>query len=547
MGADNLDIFRKVVFNIPPLKYQVPAIIILGLLYSLGMLSAFRAFTSISPSFTVAPLVAFFVFILPTILSAEVFYQVLPDYPRKWGYFLALSNQLFVFIYTLILSGADNVQNAWSIIWLGLITVYLVNLLVLVMSVGISHLRKISVISLVHPLTILAAFHFFLGRFLDISARTYFINFGSVLIAAFFLITVLYVIEYLIRSNADVTVFQLTSSLLKKERSALDIGIESRADVQTFEIDNGEKMSFAAPWVHPGPMGGFGGGQLSDSLINYLNSRHKGFFLHVPCTHKEDLADPDDISKVVEALDEPEKSSKASKLISKGYGNVKFYGRRIGGQKIVFMDCKDFDDYEIAIFNSIMDTDEVLLVDLHNHDFFNGPEAEMEYGTRRADELQGNFLDFLEELEDLELHNYSAGYEVVRDEEDAVAFVEEVDGQRTLLFGADSNGTTQSLKDLREEMEEEFDCSLLFSTDTHSSIHELAKVEEQDPEIFRQAISGAVEDLSPASAGLVSRKTDVIEFLKMNYQGLVFSINILIRLLPIALTLLYIMLWIWLF
>ena len=132
--------------------------------------------------------------------------------------------------------------------------------------------------------------------------------FASLLIAAGFLVLVLVVVDYLIKSNTDVSAFALTSGLLRNDRESLDLGVEARPAVETFAVDNGSRLTVAAPWVHPGPLGGFGGGQLSGNLIDALNGGgagdaderaevaadgateaasegDAGFFFHVPCTH----------------------------------------------------------------------------------------------------------------------------------------------------------------------------------------------------------------------------------------------------------------------
>jgi len=42
---------------------------------------------------------------------------------------------------------------------------------------------------------------------------------------------------------------------------------------------------------------------------------------------------PHDYKKILDAMENPEVYSKASKLLKKDYGPVKFYGRRINGKK----------------------------------------------------------------------------------------------------------------------------------------------------------------------------------------------------------------------
>lgn len=548
MGADNVDIFKKIVFSLPDLKYQVLAMILLSPLYAGISYVAFDLFAPLQIYPLLIPITAVLVFLLPSLVAAELFYYVLPDYPRNWSYFLSLTNQLILFVYTLILSGANNAGNAWSVVWLTIITICLVNILVLIMSIGIEWTRRIIPLSFAQPVTLLLVFHFFLGRSLDLTAFSYVFNFVALIIAALFLIVLLKIVDYLIGSNTDVSAFELTSGLLKDEREALDLGFEASPDVQTLAVDNGKELTLAAPWVHPGPLGGFGGGEISDRVIQHLNEGKEGFFLHVPCTHKEDLADPDDSQKIIDAIQEPKRSTgKASELVSKDYDRVSFYGRRLGDQKVVYMSAEGIDDYDVGIFMRDVDRDDVLLIDLHNHDIHEGPEKEVQYGTLEAEKLKSAFDDFLTFLEDRPLHEYRAGFDVNQCEHSLMALVEEVNGQKTLVFGVDTNGVTEDLRDLRDAYRDEFDEVLLFSTDTHASVYDLANMKSSDVPQMKETVDTALSEVDDAKAGFVNNKTEPLQLLKLDYDGLIFSINILIRLVVIALVFFYLLLVLWVF
>lgn len=125
--------------------------------------------------------------------------------------------------------------------------------------------------------------------------------------------------------------------------------------------------------------------------------------------------------------------------------------------------------------------------------------------------------------------------------------VESVDGQDVLLMGIDTNGVTPDVRDLESRYRETFDEVLVFSTDTHASIHELANMRHSNVDALETAVERAREDVAPASIGLTSRTTRPLKLLKNDYNGLVFSVNILIRLTVIALLGLYALLVLWLF
>ena len=580
MGADNVDAFQRLVFSVPRLRVQAAALVLLSGVYGVATVAAITVFTpfALDPS-RIVP-VAVLIFLVPFVVAAELFPRVLDGYPRPWSYFLALTSQFVLFVYALVLSGADNVGNAWSIIWLSFITLYLLNILVLVVSTGIDRSDRILLVSLVEPAALIAAFYALGGSDFGFSTYRHVFAFASLLIAAGFLVLILLVVDYLIRSNTDVSAFALTSGLLRNDRESLDLGVEARPSVETFAVDNGNRLTVAAPWVHPGPLGGFGGGQLSGSLIDALNDGRDGdateraeaggaadggaeaaatdgpagFFFHVPCTHKEDLSNPADAERILDAVADPDRTGRASRLVSESYGeregyaDVRFHGRRIGDKQVVVLHGEGIDDYDTGVFMRDVDRDEVLLIDQHRHDIQNGPDVEIQYGSAEADRLKRAFDDFRDRLADAELaDSYAAGFSVTRTEQNALAMVESVDGQEVLWIGVDTNGLTPDVRETADAYREEFDAVIPFSTDTHASIHELANMRESDVDAIERAVDRAVDDVAPATVGFESRRTEPVKLLKNDYNGLVFSVNILIRLTLISLVTLYVLLVLWLF
>ena len=580
MGADNVDAFQRLVFSVPRLRVQAAALVLLSGLYGIATVAAITLFTPFAPDPSRIVPVAVLIFFIPFVVAAELFPRVLDGYPRPWSYFLALTSQFVLFVYALVLSGANNVGNAWSIIWLSFITLYLINILVLVVSTGIDRSDRILLASLAEPALLIAAFYALGGSDLGFSTYRHVFAFASLLIAAGFLVLVLLVVDYLIRSNTDVSAFALTSGLLRNDRESLDLGVEARPAVETFTVDNGNRLTVAAPWVHPGPLGGFGGGQLSGNLIDALNDGREaegteraeaeaaadggaeaaatdgsaGFFFHVPCTHKEDLSNPADAERILDAVAEPERTGRASRLVTESYGDrdgyadVRFHGRRIGDKDVVVLHGEGIDDYDTGVFMRDVDHDEVLLIDQHKHDIQNGPDVEIQYGSAEADRLKRAFDDFRDRLADAELaDDYAAGFAVTRTEQNALAMVERVDGQEALWIGVDTNGLTPDVRATADAYRDEFDAVIPFSTDTHASIHELANMRKSDVDAIERAVDRAVDDLAPATVGFESRRTEPVKLLKNDYNGLVFSVNILIRLTIISLVTLYALLVLWLF
>lgn len=553
MGSDNLDIWKKVIFNIPSTSKIIAFTVALGLIYSLFVYLGLNIFTPISIHVSAVFFMAAFMFILPTLISAELFHRYIPDYPRNWGYFLAFCNLTVLFIYSMILTGANNFLNAWNILWLAVITVYLSNFLVLMLTIGYKYIKSISLLGLAQPVLILSAFHIFLGRSLEIPFLTYLTNFAVLIFAAVLLTTSFLVIEFLLKANVgNVSVLQLTSGLLQKRQEALDLGYYTKPDVQTLKLENQtDETEIAIPWIHPGPMEGFGGGRVSTKIIEKLNETGKGFFFHVPSTHKSDPANPQDYEKILDAMKEPETHSQASKLVKKDYGMVKFYGRKINGKKTVFMEISeenDYDDYELSVFREIIDPDETILIDLHNHKReLQGQRKEVWYNTEAAEILRKHLLNFIEELENQETYDYNAGFEVDPEDTKIFSMVEEVNGQKTLMFGIEGNEAGEEIQQLEKEYSDRFDKVVTFTTDTHRSIHDLSRTKQVDAERVRKVIEKASKTVSASKIGFSNNKAEKMKLLQEDYSSLIFSINILVRLVPLTLILLYLALILWLF
>lgn len=548
MPTDNLEVFKKVVFHLPRSKFTLSLMFFLALVYSSS--TFYLAHTLLIDSLKPISIVlfGFLFYLLPGIISPELKTFFLPDYPRRWGYFLSLVNQLIFFVFTALALSSTSFAFGWQIVWFGLITLYVNNFFILTLSVGPQYIRSISMLSLVQPVMILVGFHLVLGQFLQISWIAYAINFLVILGAGLVLLLSVYFTEYLVGSNVtDISILNLAAGLLQNEQESLDLGRSVRPDVQTLEIKNRSGVKkFALPWLHPGPLEGFGGGKITSSIIDTLNSENsEGFFLHVPSNHKMDPSDPDDSKKVIKALGTPEKTSKASELVSEDYGDIKFYGRRIGDQMIVYMDHQRFDDYDESIFQERIDKDSTVLIDLHNQS--KGSRlGVMRYGTEESEEARRKLDSFLEKLEDAPLYDYSAGFSVGFFDKPVAALAEDVNGQKTLLFGLEGNDASQELEELKQEFSESFDKTLLFTTDTHSSIHDLASNRQVEKSQVRETVKNALADVSPASIGFCSSKADKMKFLKEDYFGLIYTINILVRLIPASLVVIYIALIIWL-
>jgi putative membrane protein len=249
-------------------------------------------------------------------------------------------------------------------------------------------------------------------------------------------------IEWLLDANVEaVGGLEITSKLVQREHLHLGMGFPMEPTVQTLAVETDEKTVVAAPWVHPGIVEGIGGGRLSWNLLERLNDENQnGFFFHVPCTHRSDSADPTVHEQVGEAVTDPETDQQASRLLVRSVDGTTFSGRRYGDSRVVFVDSQEYNDIELGIFQDAIDPETTLVVDQHAH-LDDDLEDDLTHEDPAADRLREQFLDFLDELDDAPLAPYRAGHAVAHDSDDISLFalVEEVDGQRTLVLGADRN------------------------------------------------------------------------------------------------------------
>lgn len=546
MPADNVEVFKKVIFHLPKLEDTLKLTAVTAFFYASILFLLLQERFDLMFNELAIPVIGLLLFVVPGVISSEAYTFCLPEYPRKWGYFLSLINQLIIFLFTALLAFSESFGTAWNILWLGLTTLYASNFFILVLSNG-PLMKKISVLSMIQPVLILSGFHVLFGRYLEIGLVSYLMNFLIVIGTGIVLLLAFYLTEFLVGSNvSNISIIDLATALLQNRQEKLEIGREVRPDVQTLEIENSSGVKkFLAPWLHPGPLQGFGGGQITGKIIEDLNSEGEGFFLHVPSCHQMDPTDPKDAEKVLQASNSPDKNSEASKLVKAEYDFCTFYGRKVGDQKIVFLEIKGFDDYDSAVFQPFIDKEEVLLIDLHNQPK-SCREGEMRYGTAKAQQAQKNLGKFLEELEKLPQEKYSAGFSSRTDGKPAMALVEQVGDQRTVIFGVEGNDASRKLLELEAELKQEFDEALLFTTDTHASIHDLASERQLEKSEIRKIVDEASSDLSEASIGFSVEKAEEMKFLTDKYFGLIYTINILVRLIPIMLLALYILLVVWL-
>lgn len=546
----NLYAFEKLVRDVPRSKTLMYMITVSGLLYStiLHLFVEKQLNWNIgSTAFAEILLVATLVFIVPAIVSGGLYSRFLKRVKKNWGLAIALIGETIFFGFLLLMNVSDTVQLSWKFYWAGVLSVFLATYTILVLSAGNHGIRKLGLLSSAHGLMLILPAYYFIGQFQAFTRAEFASKVGILFVTGLILIALVIIHEYLMKVNiSDINGSHLTSGLLQSKEEELLAGYPAEPVVYNLEIENEDgEFSFGAPWVHPGPLGGFGGATLTQKVIEHKNDGGEGFFLHLPSTHQSDPVHPDSAEKIVDAFAEAEKQGEASELVEQEFEDMVMRGRRLGDKKIIFIETDEYDDFEKEIFLDIIDPEEVLIFDQHSHPEHRNREM-MHNSSISAEKTRKNLEEFIGKLEEQPLKAYSAGYGVERNGKDVMALVEEVGDQKTLLIGSDENGPCETVLKAEKNYEDRFDHVNIFTTDTHKDLKDLASKRNVEEDRLSSAVEKADKTLSNASIGFETSRSEPVNLLHRDYYGLMHSINILTRLFPLSVIILYIsaMLWI---
>lgn len=558
---DNVDIFRWFMFEIPGEREMMGVTVALGVV--LGVISTWL----LSPASTIRAniigglIIVLFFYLLPMVLTGEVTSR-LGDVTRRWTYFMAVIDQLVLFAFVVIAVVADsilveNVQEAWQLLWLGIATVFMVNVVMVVGARGRQRRWRSVGYALMTPVFLLAAFHIFIGQLVGIPKTLYLQNSVLFLISAVFLFLMIGLYDFLIRANVEnLSAADFPSVIILGGEKEISGGITTEVYHQVLHVkqDAGDELRYNIPWVHPGPVEGFGGGRLTEKLID-----DDTFFLHIPSDHSLDLASPEDIGMFAD-MPEAQLHDTATKLVSVERDGFTLWGRRYGdsesGRSIVYVQNRELDDYDPGIISELKNRYEnVCLIDLHNQPLHcNNPR--LQSIDARTQDLREAMEELMETLDEAKAYEYSAGFagekdyrclvESVRDQRT----VSEQNGDRTLssgidgvqevcILGIDGNDAPQVLFDAENELRSRFDETLVYTTDSHKRLIELASPKQYTFDKLVEAAETARETASSATAGIGETQKQV-DVLGEQYGGLIFTLNLMARLVPITLVLYYI-------
>jgi len=551
--AYNLDIYENLIFDVPSARKMRYLHVVAALLF--GLLTTFinHVVRMTSGQTELTAVVAIAVFLIPAMAAAEFVYRLAPRFVnqnrKNWCYLITLIGQGLVFIFAVaaLLLGADG-----RVLGIGLVFVTLTTFSVLVLAAGTDRFTHIGFASTLQGVSVLGIIHVSTG-IRPIGASGPLGTLPSVLntLLIMLLINSGLVLSVLIHErlfDANVTYIDganLTAALLQGRAESIDTGEPAEPRVHTLCIERDEKSAvFLAPWIHPGPITSFGGGRVTVDVIDHLNSQYDaGFYMKVPATHKSDPATTEAAEKVCVAASDPRTYATATRLHTREVDGISLRGRRFGDQRIVFVEPPNKDDFDIGVIADVIHPEETIIIDRHA-DRTEGYTIDL-YEASEARRLRGELRKFLTELDELETLQYHAGWAVDHDrnhdEKAIVALVERVDGQETLVLGSNANEMSDSLSEFEQEIATTFDETVVFTTDTHHDLWELADRTSVDRGRLENVVEKAQTTCAEARIGFGVDSTAEMRLLGEEYYALMHSINIVLRSFTISLVLLYLL------
>lgn len=522
--------FRKILFHAPTPKRSSVLLFFLGFVYSFlaVALKIFYYRTTL-----LSWIISYTVFVLPAIVYAVISNKVVQNFYKRRSFLLSLLNQALLF-FGLVLSFLSMKLLLFFVSFS-----YSINVLSLI---GVSGDKGPK--NLLYPLIYFAPVLYVLnyyGIFAFGPLRaSFFFGLG---IAVFLSI---YLADYYFRLGiSDVSAVKIFSSFLNKELMSIVHGAEINTIHQNlvFNID-GREYEIMLPWLHPGPVRYIGGGSVSTTLIDELNKEGKGYFWHVPSCHKEDPANPQISDRILDQVSEEiEYQNKATKLLKKESGSFKVYGQKFGEFYIVFVDAEGTDDFENTIFKRIKEErdEKIVFVDLHNHPPLTNDKILLE-DEAGANKLQELIHTLLNDLNRKEKYDLKASFQI-SEEKKFMVLLEEISDETYLFITLDTNGISNRLKEKLNILARgnEFDETLILTTDAHQSIRFLSEEAKIESDKIEDSVKEALETLKSAEVGISEAELKNIQVLGNDSYHLQTSVNFVIHLFPMFLFFIYIL------
>jgi hypothetical protein len=157
-GGYNLQIFERLVKDIPDSRTLYGLIVFLGFIYGsiLTILLDQRISWQVgSGSLSELLLISVLILILPAVVSAEVYYRTLNYMQRNWALTISFIGETVFFVFMLVMRATSDVAKAWEVYWAGVLTVFVISYTILVASARNSGFKRLGLFTLTHPFLLL--------------------------------------------------------------------------------------------------------------------------------------------------------------------------------------------------------------------------------------------------------------------------------------------------------------------------------------------------------------------------------------------------------
>ncbi len=546
---EKLKKFAKLFFTTPSRKKTMGLIWLMGFIYaSLTYIPVYKHTTflfSIKVGFSVAILL----YILPSLVFGALATILFKDMRKNW-YALALLNETLLFLGVISLYLLTTTAHILNLMWWWLLLIYGIDFLVFVVFYGKKLNVKSSVFSLSYPLMVVFILYKLFYNHINLGRGLLYENLiilGAVIGGT---LAVIYFLEYLFGGNIEgVTLVETLSKFVRgmgdENFYISGLGIRIKALLQSLWIKSGDKHTvLVIPWLHPGPMRGFGGGLLTSRLISYVNKRFdSGFFLHVPSSHEIDTLSIGVVDKIKRGLKMPEKyAGKATGVLKESAGSIMIYGQKIGDVFLFVIDAAHINHYDVSIFYYIRNKfkEKIVFADAHNNKPLKSPK-DLQFGEKDMETIEHLIENLMARLKKEPEHSLKIGTSINKNNK-MFSFVVQSGRQKNLYFVLDEDGIEKHNKELIKSIAKKhnFDNIIVLTTDTHSeNVRDILSEKEYDKNEIEAIIEDSLNNLKSASLGYSESWLENVGVMGNTFMALKNTATILIHLTPVLLGALY--------
>jgi len=304
------------------------------------------------------------------------------------------------------------------------------------------------------------------------------------------------------------------------------------------EKEKRNKAIFVIPGLHPGPLKGLGGSRLSNILSEGLKDHKNVFTFHAPSTHAVNPVREEDCKRLPESIRKDLKrltySDRASQFIRKDKDGI------VGAQRFGDNVFTNLSFYPKAAEDVHASVGKIISLIGKNHGFLevgvvdshNSGERRISsvfYPTQKTKRIIDLADEVFEKVEELEMNKLKIGTSSKGGYEDTGIALEgikvavfEVNGERSAQILIDANNMKKGLRGkIQEGIKDLVDISELHTTDTHevnTLLHSHqplgAKISSETLiEDIRDLLEEAIEDLEPVEVGVMTNTLNDIELM----------------------------------